>query len=387
MTAADVNSFLNAELGAVMRYRRDLHRIPETANTERETQRYIFGALQALQPDLLAPIADTGVKCVFKSAAAGEKRPAIAFRADMDALNVTEPAGCAFRSQHEGRMHACGHDGHMATLLGLADFCAANRTRLARDVVLLFQPSEEASGGATRVIEAGGLSDPAASEIYGMHLMPMLMDGEIACPDGPLMASVYDFDVEISGSSAHGAMPQLGCDALAAAVALYNLLQTVITRQTDAFNTKVLTVGRMYAGTARNIVPGKATLECTLRNFSDESEAQCLELIRRHVRAVEVAYGVSCVITPRCHYLPVVNDAAAAARVRAAAGDMAVSCAPLTISEDFSFYQRAVPGAFFFCGIAREGMYNAPLHSPEFAFDEKSLLNGLRVFVNLVELV
>ena len=123
----------------------------------------------------------------------------------------------------------------------------------------------------------------------------------------------------------------------------------------------------------------------TLRNFSDESEARCLELISKHVRAVEVAYGVKCSIVPRCHYLPVINDAHAAARVRKAAGDMAVSASPLTISEDFSFYQRAVKGAFFFCGTAQGKKYSAPLHSPEFAFDERSLLNGLKVFISLLD--
>lgn len=376
-------------LDGLRRDRRALHRIPELGHTELKTQRYILDSLRPLAPDKLHTIADTGVRCVFMGRAPlaeGERRRTIALRADMDALNVTEATGLEFCSERPGFMHACGHDGHMATLLAVARFCAEQRERLRCNVTLLFQPAEELDGGAERIIAQGGMRDPDVDEVYGMHVMPSLASGEIACPDGPLMASTCELDISISGAASHGALPHLGRDALAAAVALYGLMQTVFTRQTDPFDQKVLTVGAMHAGERRNVVADSAVMHATLRTYDEAVEARCLELIRAQMRAIEIAYGVECRMDILSRYLPVVNDPNAAARVRAVAGDRCVSVKPLTIAEDFSFYQRQAPGAFFFCGIAQGERYARSLHASDFDLDERSLLTGLDVFIGLIDI-
>lgn len=384
------NAYLENALDDIKRDRRALHRMPELGREEHRTQAYILAALSALEPDALSPIADTGVRCVFMGRAplAGEgPRRTIALRADIDALNVTECTGRDFSSERPGFMHACGHDGHMATMLAVARFCAANRERLRDNVVIFFQPAEEGEGGAERIIAAGGMDEPRVDEVYGMHVMPMLPSGTIACPDGPLMASACELDIVIEGRAAHGAMPHLGHDALAAAVALYNLMQTVFTRQTDPFEQKVLTVGAMEAGERRNVVADRAVMHATLRTYNERTEEECLRLIRAHADAVERAYGVSCRIDVLTRYLPVINDPYAAGRVRAVAGDMCVPTNPLTIAEDFSFYQRRARGAFFFCGVAQGDRFTAPLHASNFDMDESSLINGLKVFIGLIDLM
>lgn len=381
--------YLAGALDALRRDRRALHRIPELGHTEFKTQRYILDSLSALAPDALHAIADTGVRCVFMGRAplsAGQRRRTIALRADMDALNVTEATGLDFSSERPGFMHACGHDGHMATMLAVARFCAEQRDHLRCNVVILFQPAEELDGGAERIIAQGGMNDPDVDEVYGMHVMPSLPSGAIACPDGPLMASTCELDISVSGEASHGALPHLGRDALAAAVALYGLIQTVFTRQTDPFDQKVLTIGAMEAGERRNVVADRAVMHATLRTYDEAVEARCLELMRAHMRAVEAAYGVKCSMDILSRYLPVINDPRAAARVREVAGGMCVDAKPLTIAEDFSFYQRRAPGAFFFCGIAQGDSYSRSLHASDFNLDESSLLNGLKIFIGLIDI-
>ncbi len=369
--------------------RRALHRIPEIGHCEFETQKYLLHALKELEPDMLHTIADTGLRCVFcgRADTNGKKRRTIALRSDIDALDVTETTGRDFKSERPGFMHACGHDGHMATMLAVARFCAENRTRLRDNVVIFFQPAEEDDGGAERIIAAGGMRNPDVDEVYGMHVMPTLESGTIACPDGPLMASTCELDITVEGAASHGAMPHLGRDALAAAVALYNMLQTVFTRQTDPFEQKVLTIGAMRAGERRNVVADKAYMQATLRTYDENVEKRCINLMCAHARAIETAYDVKCRIERLSSYLPVINDTYAAGRVRAVAGEMCVPVHPLTIAEDFSFYQRQAPGAFFFCGVKQGDKYSSPLHASDFDFDESSLLNGLKVFIGLIDII
>ena len=384
------SAYLESALADIIRDRRALHRIPELGLEEHRTQEYLLEQLKALSPDVLERIADTGVRCVFMGGAPVQGDApcrTIALRSDIDALNVTECTGRDFCSERPGFMHACGHDGHMATMLAVARFCAANRARLRDNVVILFQPAEEGEGGAERIIAAGGMDDPHVDEVYGMHVMPSLQSGTIACPDGPLMASTCELDIVVEGRAAHGAMPHLGHDALAAAIALYGLIQTVFTRQTDPFEQKVFTVGAMEAGERRNVVADRAVMHATLRTYNERTEESCLELMRAHADAIERAYGVTCRLEIMTRYLPVINDPYAAGRVRAVAGDMCVAVNPLTIAEDFSFYQRRARGAFFFCGVAKGEQFANPLHASNFDLDESSLLCGLKVFIGLIDLM
>ena len=253
--------------GVVRAHRRALHRIPELGYSEQKTQAYILKELQALAPDEVRVFAQTGVRAVFRGNGQGR---VVAFRADIDALPVKEETGCAFASEHPGFMHACGHDGHMANLLTLARWLADHRAKLVDDVVLLFQPAEETTGGAKRMIDEGALENPHVDVVYGMHVMPDVPKGKIAACAGPIMAQTSEMNLIIHGRSAHGATPHLGCDAVTAMGHLITMLQTSVARSVDPCQQALITIGRVQAGTQRNILADEAVLEGIVRTFSNQ---------------------------------------------------------------------------------------------------------------------
>ncbi len=401
-----ISEAVSGQLADIVRDRRALHRMPEDGLAEHKTQRYILDALTPLTPDVLMPCAGTGVKAVFcagsKAALSGERSvnhqpgfsevagdtpaPAIAFRADMDALPITESANHDYCSAHAGFMHACGHDGHMAGLLALARLVAARRADLTRGVVLLFQPAEESHGGAQRMLDAGAFSAPQVGEVYGMHVMPDLPVGTLASRVGPMMAAVNNLDITITGKRAHGAAPHAGIDAIAAAAHLYTLLQTSIARQLDPCEPALLTVGRLEAGEARNVIAEHAKLLCTARTFSDAHYAALMDRVRADMRAVEIAFGVTCVLAEGTYYPCVHNDADCVARVMELAGGAYRTADARMIAEDFAYYQRAAKGAFVYCGCGDAG-HTASLHTDRFDFDECALLYGVELFMRLIGLI
>ena len=370
----------DAYLGELRAHRRALHRIPETGDQEFKTQAYILEHLRGLSPDDLRVFAGTGVRAVFRGKGPGR---VVAFRADIDALPITEETGCPYASQHEGVMHACGHDGHMANLLTFATWLRDHRESLADDVVLLFQPAEETVGGAKRMIDEGALEDPHVDVIYGMHMMPDVPKGKIAACAGPIMAQTCEMDFIIRGESAHGATPHLGRDAITAMAHLLTLFQTTVARCVDPCQQALITVGRVRAGEQRNILAGRAELEGIVRTFSNAVYEKLEAHIRDDLRAVEAAFGVKTEFIKRVYYPCVENDAAEFERVKAALGDRYVPAKPRMTAEDFSYYQLSVPGVFVFCGCMDE-THTAPLHAATFDFDEEALLPGLSLFASLV---
>ena len=369
-------------LSVATAHRRALHRMPETGNEEFKTQAYVLAALEKIAPDEVSVMAGTGVRAVFY--AKGVENPrCVAFRADMDALRIEEKTDCAFKSEHPGRMHACGHDGHTANLLTLAQYIADRRDALACHVVLIFQPAEETTGGAKRMVEAGALENPHVDAIYGMHVMPDVPKGKIASCAGPLMAQTCEMDFIIRGKSAHGATPHLGNDAVAAMGHLITLLQTTVARRVDPCEKALITIGRVQAGTQRNIIASEAKLEGITRTFSNEVYEGLEACIRDDVRAVDAAFGVETEFVKRVFYPCVNNDATEFERVRALIGEDFVEAKPRTTAEDFSFYQLSVPGVFVFCGVMDEE-HNSPLHAATFDFDESALLPALALFAGLV---
>ena len=360
--------------------RRALHRIPEVGYAEKETQAYIMNTIRAFEPDDLRTFADTGVRAVFRGDGTGRS---IAFRADMDALPVTEETGRPFASEHPGMMHACGHDGHMANLLTLAEWLRDNRAGLRDTVTLLFQPAEETTGGAKRMIEEGALRDPDVQAVYGMHMMPDVPRGKVATCAGPMMAQTCEMDIVIHGRSAHGATPHLGVDAVAAMGHLLTLMQTSVARQIDPAKQALLTIGRVEAGTQRNVLAGTAKLEGIARTLSNRVYEQLEERILADIRAVDMAFGTQTEFIKRVFYPCVENDEAEFARVRELLGDRLVPTAPRMIAEDFSYYQLSVPGIFLFCGCGDE-THSAPLHACTFDFDETALVTGLACFAGLI---
>lgn len=364
----------------VRKHRRALHKIPEIGFSEHKTHAYLMEQLAKLEPDEIRVFAGTGIRAVFRGNGKGR---VIAFRSDIDALPVKEETGCDFASEHEGFMHACGHDGHMAALLTFAQWISDNRQKLADDVVLLFQPAEETIGGAKPMVEQGALENPHVDVVYGMHVMPDVPKGKIATCPGPLMAQTCEMDIIIHGKSAHGATPHLGCDAITAMGHLITLMQTSVARCVDPCQQALVTIGRVHAGDQRNIIANKAVLEGIIRTYSNEVYDGLEKRIRDDLRAVEAAFGVETELIKRVYYPCVNNDAAEVERVRALLGDRFMLAKPKMTAEDFSFYQLSVPGVFVFCGVMDEA-HTSPLHASTFDFDETALLPGIALFAGLV---
>lgn len=374
-------------LDVLVRHRRALHQIPETGYQEFKTQRYIMDALAPLAPDVLEKVGITGVRAVFSASISYNmtdgKNRCIAFRADMDALPVKEATGLAFASTHEGFMHACGHDGHMAALLALGQYIATHREAIHATVVLIFQPAEETTGGAKHLIDCGVLNDPHVDAVYGMHMMPDVPLGKIGTCKGPLMASTTELQFTMNGKGAHGASPHLGIDALAAAAHLYTLMQTTLARCIDPKKPAVITIGRMEAGSQRNIIPETAHMEGIIRTLSNDVYTDLMSKILRDARAVEMAFGVTCEVKQGVMYPCTENDAALTADIIEILGDRFELQEPRMFAEDFSYYQLERPGVFVFCGCMDE-RHTEPLHASKFDFDEAALLYGLELYIQLI---
>lgn len=362
-------------------HRRALHRIPEIGEQEHKTQAYIWEQLLQLEPDDLRVFADTGVRAVFRGNGQGRT---VAFRADIDALPVKEETGCSYVSQHEGFMHACGHDGHMANLLVFAMWLNAHRKELVDNVVLLFQPAEETVGGAKRMIDEGALENPHVDVIYGMHMMPDIPKGTIASCAGPIMAQTCEMDFVIHGKSAHGATPHLGKDAIMAMAHLLTMFQTTVARSVDPCQQALITVGKVSAGKQRNILASEAQMEGIVRTFSNQVYERLEARIRDDIRGVEAAFGVEIEFIKRVYYPCVENDPQEFERVRALLGDRFMQAKPRMTAEDFSYYQLSIPGVFVFCGC-KDDEHTAPLHASTFDFDEQAILPGLALFASLVD--
>jgi len=373
-------AYLTQKLAA---HRQALHRIPEIGYSEIKTQAYILSQLKLLEPDDLLVFAKTGVRAVFRGNGTGR---VVAFRSDIDALPVMEETGACYASEHPGFMHACGHDGHMANLLVFAEVIAARRALLADDVVLLFQPAEETIGGAKRMIDEGALENPHVDVVYGMHLMPDVPKGKIACCEGPIMAQTCEMDFIIHGKSAHGATPHLGADAITAMAHLLALFQTTVARSIDPCQQALITIGKVEAGTQRNILAATAKLEGIVRTFSNQVYSDLEKRILDDIRGVEAAFGVGIEFIKRVFYPCVENDPMEFARVKSAAGDRFIPAKARMTAEDFSYYQLSVPGVFVFCGCMDE-KHQSPLHAATFDFDEAALVPALELFCNLVAFV
>lgn len=358
-----------------VRLRRALHRIPELSLEEYKTSQFVQEHLGALRPDAMQVIAGTGVKAVFDAGA--EKT--IAIRADIDALPLEERTGLPFASQNPGCMHACGHDGHMAAALGFAQIVAAKRKDLKTNFVFLFQPAEETTGGAERMIAEGALDCPHVDEIYGIHLWPGLPEGKVALKAGPLMANMCDVNVRMQGKTAHGAAPHLGTDALLAAAHFVVAAQGILTRNVSPLEPAVLNIGRITAGDARNIVCGQALVEGTVRSFSDELSEEIRGRVREIMAGIDRAFGTKSEYYETMGYPALVNSVKLYEK---AAGLFAepewIPAQPVMMSEDFAYFTRAREGLFAFIG-AGEGS----LHSNTFDFNEECLSSALEFYVRV----
>ena len=365
--------------------RRRIHQNPELSEHEFETQKTICAALDEIGVEYAAE--STWVVGLIRGARPG---PTVALRADIDALPVTEPEGCPFRSKNEGVMHACGHDAHTAILLGAAKVLAGLREELSGNVKLLFQPAEETVGGAERMVKAGVMENPRVDCVYGLHVMPRLPVGTVETRTGTLNASTDRVEITVRGVSGHGAYPESGADAIVCAAQMVTALQTLVSRNLSPLSSAVLSFGQIEGGRAPNIICDRVTLTGTLRTANADIRAMMKRRISEVAQGVAQAMGCGADVAIRPGYNALVNDANEAARIHRVGarlfGDkhMLEKAEPSMGAEDFSFFNDAAPGAFFHIGCVPEEEMPAPaLHSAQFHLDERCLAVGMAMHIAL----
>lgn len=349
-------------------YRRDLHQIPETDFDLPETLAYIRRVLEPYPCTLFSPCEST--LCAYFDA--GKPRTA-AFRADMDALPIAERSGCAYASRHAGKMHACGHDGHMAMVLALAGRVSEVLDKLPRNVLLVFQPAEETTGGAKLVCDSGVFEEYRCDRIFGWHLWPDLPAGTIASRPGPLLARSSEVTVTVTGKSSHVAKASEGRDALFAASAFLCESYRRMELLGRAEEPRLLKFGKLTSGQARNAISDSSLLLGTLRVYSDEMFQAAEAMLRDLAGTLERQAGCRFSIDFSTGYPPVRNDQTLFEQARTALPELQVLPEPLLIAEDFSFYQQRLPGLFLLLGTGT----GIPLHADTFDFDESVLAAGL----------
>ena len=364
--------------------RRLLHRMPEPGYQEHDTRAHLWQELQAAGVDKLDTFAQTGIRAVVFAQSRAEKQKVLAFRADIDALSITEETGLDFASERVGFMHACGHDGHMSILLAFARWLCAHRDIVTCDTVLLFQPAEESIGGALPMIQEGALNDPDVDMVFGLHVMPEVPAQRIGLLAGPAMASTSELTIDVTGRSAHGAMPHRGVDAIVAAAHFITMVQTIPTRNVEPHQRALITIGKITGGERGNVLAERVRMKGTLRTFDDDVCAQVKARIQQQLDSLAPAFGAGGHMTIDAEYPAVINHEAAVACMMAVLdpGDH-FPMQPMMIAEDFSWFQRHVPGAYCFLGIQKPGC-DAPLHSNRFNLDEADLLPGVELYSRLV---
>ncbi|GAB4314890.1 MAG: M20 family metallopeptidase [Candidatus Zixiibacteriota bacterium] len=371
-----------------VKLRRQLHQCPELAFQEHETAKIIAAELKALGYAVKTGVGRTGVVGTLQNG----KGRVIAVRSDMDALPVTEATGLPFASRTPGVMHACGHDSHMASVANTAAVLAELRNHWQGTVKVLFQPSEEEPpGGAVEMIREGVLRNPDVDMIFGLHVDPWIPTGRVGLKDGPMMAQVDDFDLEIAGKSGHGARPHLGNDAIYIASQVIEALQSIASRRIDPLQPVVVTLGTINGGTARNILAGSVLMRGTLRTLDASTAADAKSLIQKIAKGTARAHGGDASVTFHAGY-PAVNNSAAANNIyrdviRAAYGSRAIVelTEPLMGGEDFAYFLQEVPGAMMRVGVRNPKMKSTyAWHHPRFTIDEQAMEVAIRVMAGAV---
>lgn len=369
---------------SMMSWRHDIHAHPETAYEETRTAALIAELLREWGVEVHTGIGGTGVVGTLR---AGASSRSIALRAELDALPIQEAGDVSYASRVPGKMHACGHDGHAAMLLGAAR-CLAENPAFDGTVHFVFQPAEENEGGAAAMIDDGILDRFAFDDIYALHNHPGMPVGTFAVTPGPVMASMDVFEILVEGRSGHAAMPATAVDPIPAAAALVTALQDERTRDAEPSASVVLTVTQIHAGDSWNIIPATAVIRGTLRTFDakvrDDVERRLGELAEK----ISADHGCASTLDYQRRYLPTINsqrEAQLAGEVAASVSrdrEEVVALPPIPAAEDFSFFLDRRPGCFAFLG---NGEDSAPVHSATYDFNDEALVYGARYWVALVE--
>lgn len=376
----DIRKEMEKQRDYMIKHRRHFHQYPELSHEEYKTQSYIEKELNALHIPY-EKVVDTGIIATMGK---GKSKEAIALRADMDALPITEVNEVSYASCHKGIMHACGHDCHLAMLLGAAKVLKEHEEFLKGEVKLIFQPAEEKMAGAKELIKDEAYHN--VSCIHGIHVWSELNKGEIAIKEGPLMAAVDAFKIKIQGLSAHGAMPQKGVDAILIASHIVTNLQGIISRELSPLEPAVITVGKINGGTGINILAEEVILEGTIRYFNPSLKMKLKELMERKIKYIAESFGGQGQLDYIEGLPPVINDQDTIQVLEKSVekiGCKSIAIDPVTISEDFSILMDGRRGAMTFIGIADEEK-KPLLHTNNFDVDEEILIDGAALHVQFI---
>jgi amidohydrolase len=397
----DASGRIEQVMAKVIAWRRDVHQNPELGNREVRTAKLVADHLRSLGMEVKTGVAHTGVVGLLRG---GKPGPVVALRADMDGLPVTEQVNLPFASkvrttyngQQVGVMHACGHDNHVAILMGVAEVLAGMKAELAGTVKFIFQPAEEGppegeDGGAKMMVAEGVLTNPTADVIFGLHVWPDTV-GRLTYREGGIMAAADGLRIVVRGKQTHGAVPWGGVDPIVTSAQIINALQTIPSRQMDVTAApSIITIGQISGGVRGNIIPDSVVMVGTIRTLDPSHHDDIHARIKRTVEKVAESAGATSEVTITKAYPITYNDPALTARMvptlkRTARDGKAAVLAPVTGAEDFSYFQQKIPGLYFFLGVTPDGTNPATAaknHSPLFFADEKALPVGVRALTQL----
>ena len=394
--AAEIETRMTAVMPKVVAWRRDIHEHPELSTQETRTAALVEKHLRALGLEVQPNVGKTGVIGILRG---GKPGPVVALRADMDALPVTELVDLPFKSkvrtmyngQEVGVMHACGHDNHVAIMMGTAEVLAGMKERIPGTVKFIFQPAEEGLGGAEAMIADGALQNPRPSAIFGLHVWPSAL-GSLSTRAGGFMAAADNLDIVVKGRQTHGSQPWSGVDPIVIAAQIVMGLQTVASRQIDVTSAPaVITIGMIQGGNRGNIIPDSVVMIGTIRTFDPEMRKEIHLRVKRTVEDIATSGGATARVNVSTGGLITQNDASLLEKMtptlQRTAGDGGFKIVnPVTGSEDFPSFTKDIPGLFYFLGVAPKGMdqKSQPAnHSPLFFADEAALPTGVRAMTNL----
>lgn len=369
----------------VVALRRDFHMHPELGFEEVRTAAIVADRLRRLGYEVRTGVGQTGVVGILRTGRPGQT---ILLRADMDGLPVQEESGVDYASTVAGKMHACGHDGHVAILLGAAQMIVERKDALVGTIVLCFQPAEEGKGGAKAMIDEGLLDDPFVDRVYGLHLLSQAPCGIVRVRPGPVMASSDSIEITVRGRGGHGAAPHETVDPILTAAHFITQVQSVVSRKVEPVEPAVVTIGAISGGTIHNVIPDSVRMLGTVRAFSDDVRRHMQPRIETILRGCCDAHGATYDFDYLWRYPVTINNAAEAAYVRALATrvigeDRVQEMVPTMGAEDFSYMLERRPGCFFFLGTQSDERTAVPHHNARFAIDESALETGVRMMVAL----
>jgi amidohydrolase len=372
--------------------RRDFHMHPELSNREERTSRLVAERLKALGLEVKTGVGRHGVVALLKGAKPG---PVVAVRADMDALPIQENIDVPYRSKNDGVKHACGHDVHTTVQLGVAEVLSRMRDQIAGTIKFIFQPAEEGpppgeEGGAPMMIKEGALDNPRPQAIFGLHVMPNIEVGQIGYNSGPAMASSDRFVITLRGKKVHGAYPHDGIDTVVVAAECVSALQSIRSRRINTMEPLVITVGSIHGGNRFNIIADEVVLEGTMRALSEEVRARAQEMMRETLSGITSAYGAKFDIlfdkpNPVTYNEPKLVEEMLPTLRRVAGAANIITPKPQMGAEDFSYFQKVIPGFYYFLGVGNRAKgITAMIHTPEFDVDEESLVIGVKVMTSML---